>query len=52
MLQTSLLVAPFTVRGVGEDILWLVQNGAGITVETVSLGKVYGEGMISLGDVR
>jgi len=37
---------------VGEDILWLVQNGAGITVETVGLSKVYGEGSTTVRALR
>ena len=36
----------------GEDILWLVQNGAGITVETVGLSKVYGEGSTTVRALR
>src|SRR5215208_5018942 len=52
MLQTSLLVAPFTVRGIAVAILWLVQNGAGITVETVGLSMVYGEGSTTVRALR
>jgi putative ABC transport system ATP-binding protein len=37
---------------VGEDILWLVQNGAGIAVETVGLSKVYGGGSTTVQALR
>ena len=36
----------------GEDILWLVQNGAGIAVETVGLSKVYGGGSTTVRALR
>jgi len=36
----------------GKDILWLVQNGAAIAVETAGLSKVYGEGSTTVRALR